>query len=178
MKRFFSISIVILSLLFSCISVEAKTTGKKSTKTSSQTAKKKSSSKASVPKIAMVDNFYLLKNGKLQFVTPDEFRGGEFVESNGAYIIMGQDGYGVEGHFVWLLLGDTIYEISAGDKIFGKNIEQPDAFPFYFYVDEFDLENTVSFDPETNIITLKTSDGTDYINLSDLSTKQAETRFY
>lgn len=161
MKKLATLLMLAAIILVGGMSMEAKTTKKKTSKTSTTKKTSKPSGALALVNLSNGGKLYLMNNGKVK-VTPASWDSdGKYVESNGAYIMnWGTGSYG--DNKISVIFGNTMYTVINSDYEDGD-------FWNYYWDNNFNLSKSVSFDASSKAVILKTNGGSYRVNLSNVS---------
>lgn len=154
MKRLISIFVLFIAIISCGFSMEARTIKKNKSTSSSKVSSHRTSNILG----EVTDEFYLLKNGKVKFIK-NNYLHGDYKECNGGYIV-NTGGESYEDWAVYFISDNACYLLIESDIVCGDAIQDLSSF------DVGDPYNNISYDPNSDVIILKTSKGIKQYKLS------------
>lgn len=162
MKKIISISILVLTLLVSCMTIEAKPGKKNSRKTSQST-----STKLAMFKNVYKNDIYLMKDGTVKL---SDKNAGKWYKTDGSNYIVNIDmGDGIEGVDIYFIVNNSAYHICSGDIILGNDKA---SYSVYSYANAHGWNKTVSYNSSNRTLTIKSDNGTYTLSLSKFGSPQ------
>lgn len=160
MKKVIALCFLLIALLVGGLTVEAKSTKKKSKVKTTKTTKSRIPNGAfAMFKIWQDQKLYLTQDGKVK--CDNKWWAGEFIESNDAYILLIEHDIYSNAGMVGVIYNNTFYIVI-------NNSYYPLDFWEYYWDHPHDLQDCVSFNPESKTITYKTNYGSKSESLSSV----------
>ena len=161
MKRIFTILMLVAVVLVGGMTMDAKTTKKTKVRTSSIKKSSKPSGALAMVTLYNGGKLYLMNNGIVKVKPSNWDSDGIYVKSNGAYIMnWGSGTYG--DNKISVIYGNTMYIVIPTDY-------EDDDFWNYYWDHNNNLAQAASFDTNSQTVILNTTNGSNRIKLSSVS---------